>query len=94
MRFVVSKVLVGHGNQIKEMTIAIQVFGESTAFNPLESSKVRVAGLALRRRLAAYYAHEGARDPVKIILRVGTYVPRIRFERPTRRRRRLRERSE
>jgi hypothetical protein len=77
--FVVAKTLIGHGEQIKEMTVAIRVFRESTDFNPLESSKVRVAGAALRRRLAAYYACEGKRDPVRITIPVGTYVPRIRF---------------
>jgi hypothetical protein len=77
--FIVSKTLIGYSSQIKEMTIAIRVFRESVDFEPLESSKVRVAALALRRRLAAYYAAEGATDPIEILMPIGTYVPWIRY---------------
>src|SRR5260221_7596825 len=53
LTFVVAKKLLGDEDQIKQTTIAIRVFGESAEFDPLESSKVRVAGIALRRRLTA-----------------------------------------
>ena len=76
--FVVSKTLIGHADEIKEMTVAIRVYHESADFDPLENSKVRVAGVALRRRVAAYYVREGAHDPIEIVIPVGTYVPRIR----------------
>ncbi len=79
--FIVSKTLIGQADQIKEMTVAIRVFRESADFEPLVNSKVRVAALALRRRVAVYYAEEGAGDPVQIILRNGTYVPRIEYRR-------------
>lgn len=79
LAFVVSKALIGGADEIKEMTVAVRVFCESTSFDPLENSKVRVSGLALRRRLACYSAHEGARDPIEITLPVGSYVPRIRL---------------
>jgi hypothetical protein len=78
LRFIVSKTLIGRVDEIKELTVACRVFHE-TDFNPLENSKVRVAGLALRRRLAAYYAREGTRDPIEIAIPVGRYAPRIRF---------------
>ena len=79
LEFIVAKALIGHADQIKEMTVAIRVFHESADFEPLESSKVRVAGLALRRRIASYYAQEGARDSIEILIPIGTYVPRIRY---------------
>src|SRR5438093_1262952 len=50
LAFVVSKTLIGRRDDIKEMTLAIRVFKESADFDPLMNSKVRVAGLALRRR--------------------------------------------
>jgi uncharacterized membrane-anchored protein len=78
LAFIVSKTLIGQADQIKELTVAIRVFGESADFDPLVSSKVRVAALALRRRIASYYATEGARDPIEILMFMGTYVPRIR----------------
>jgi hypothetical protein len=91
--FVVSKTLIGDADTIKEMTVAIRVYRETVAFEPLENSKVRVAGLALRRRLTAYYAGEGARDPIEITIPVGTYVPRIRVHVSAPRSRRLGYRS-
>lgn len=83
LAFVVSKTLIGQAEQIKEMIVAIRVFRESTDFEPLENSKVRVAALALRRRLAEYYADEGAGDPIEIVIPIGAYVPRIRCRTPS-----------
>jgi TolB-like protein len=76
--FVVAKKLLGHTDRVKEMTIAICVFHESAEFDPLESSKVRVAASDLRRRIAAYYANEGQQDSIEIIIPTNTYVPEIR----------------
>src|SRR5262245_2872297 len=58
LAFVVAKQLLGEADQIKEMTIAMRAFQESSGFDPLESSRVRVAALALRQRVAIYYARE------------------------------------
>jgi len=77
LRFVVSKTLIGGAEEIKEMTIAIRVFHESADFNPLENSKIRVAGLALRRRVADYYAYEGLTSRIQIRFSLGSYIPRI-----------------
>jgi TolB-like protein len=78
LTLVVTKQLLGQAHRIKEITIAISVFHESAAFDPMSSSKVRVAASDLRRRLAAYYACEGRNDPVEIVIPVATYVPEIR----------------
>jgi hypothetical protein len=93
LAFVVLERLLGDADRIKEMTIAIRAFHESADFNPMESSKVRVAALALRQRLAAYYAGEGFRDPIEITLPIGTYVPRIRYREQPRSSRRRSKRS-
>jgi hypothetical protein len=85
LEFLVSKSLIGQSDQIKEMTIAIRVFGESAEFEPLINSKVRVAALALRRRIAAYYTRVGARDQIEIVMAPGTYIPIIRYRTPRRR---------
>jgi hypothetical protein len=84
LRFVVSKTLIGRADEIKELTVAIRAFRESVDFNPLENSKVRVAGLALRQRLAAYYANEGRNDPIEIAIPTGSYVPEMRKRRSRR----------
>ncbi|MGH9198252.1 MAG: hypothetical protein ACRD1T_21275, partial [Acidimicrobiia bacterium] len=77
LTFVVAKKLLSHDDQIKETTIAIRVFGESADFDPMESSKVRVAGSDLRWRLSTYYAGEGRNDPVELQIPLSTYVPAI-----------------
>src|SRR5262249_47749515 len=59
------------------MTIALRVFRESAAFDPMESSKVRVAVSDLRRRLAEYYDLVKQVDPIEISIPVGSYVPNI-----------------
>lgn len=79
--FVVAKKLLRQTDRVKEMTIAICVFNESAEFDPLESSKVRVAASDLRRRMAAYYANEGQGDSIEIIIPTSTYVPEIRNRR-------------
>jgi hypothetical protein len=76
--FVVAKTLLGDHEQVKQTTIAMRVFGESAEFDPLESSKVRVAGSALRRRLTSYYANEGKHDNIEVTIPSGTYTPKIR----------------
>src|SRR5262245_61879366 len=55
LRFVVWHSLLGQAEQIKEPTIAVYVYGEPADFNTAESSRVRVAGSGLRRRLREYY---------------------------------------
>jgi TolB-like protein len=79
--FVVAKKLLGHADRIKETTIAICVFHESAEFDPLLSSKVRVAGSGLRRRIAAYYAKEGKQDLIEITIPAARYAPEIRDRR-------------
>src|SRR5438128_899408 len=57
--YVVAKTLLGQTDRINQTAIAIAVFDESADFNPVETSKVRVAAIELRRRLTAYYRREG-----------------------------------
>jgi len=83
LTLVVIKELLGKGHEIKEMTIAISVFRESATYDPMTSSKVRVAAADLRRRLAAYYADEGRNDPIEIVIPISRYVPEIRDRRIT-----------
>lgn len=78
LSFVVLKTLIARAGEIKELTIAIRVFNESTTFEPLLNSKVRVAGFALRRRLVQYFEGEGINDPLEIRLPKGSYVPILR----------------
>ncbi len=74
LRFVVSKSLAGKAEEIKESTIALEVFGR-TGYDPKIDSVVRVEAHKLRALLAKYYQEEGAADPIRIEIPRGNYAP-------------------
>jgi hypothetical protein len=78
LRYVVENTLQGHIDLLKERTIGIDVFGRSTSYEPSDDATVRVKAGDVRKRLGIYYAEQGARDPVRIELPAGTYVPEFR----------------
>jgi len=75
LRYVVEHVLSGQAELLKERTIGIDVFGRSVDYDPGEDATVRVKAGEVRKRLGLYYSEEGALDPVRIELPLGTYVP-------------------
>ena len=54
------KTFAGEGDQIKEYSIAVDVFGRPDSFDQDVDSIVRVEANRLRKRLAEYYSGEGA----------------------------------
>jgi hypothetical protein len=75
LRYVVEHTLSGRGEMLKERTIGIDVFGRPAAYDPGEDATVRVKAGEVRKRLGLYYSTEGARNPIRIELPSGTYVP-------------------
>ena len=59
--------------QVKEYTIALEVFGRGSEFNPNTNSIVRVQARRLRGKLQEYYENEGKSDRVLIELPKGHY---------------------
>jgi len=100
LRYLITQVLEGHAEALKETVIAIEVFGRAPGrFDPKRDTIVRVETRRLRARLAAYYAREGQAAIARIELPVGSYVPLIAPAAPvraaaTRRARDLVERGE
>jgi len=78
--YVCAKTLQGASGTLKERTIAIDVFGRRTNEAVVDDNIVRVGAREVRKRLALYYAGEGAEDPVRIELPTGTYVPVFRYQ--------------
>ncbi|GAB4408919.1 MAG: hypothetical protein OHK0021_19200 [Bryobacter sp.] len=76
LRYVVEELLAGRDHLVKEYSIAEAVF-ERPDYDPKSDSLVRVEASKLRQRLAAYFAAEGAADPLLIQLPKGRYVPVI-----------------
>ena len=67
--------LNGNADTLKERTIGIEVFARPTSYDPSEDATVRVKAGEVRKRLGLYYSNQGARDPIRIELPSGTYVP-------------------
>ncbi len=78
LKYVVEHALNGQADLLKERTIGIEVFGRSTDYDPGEDATVRVKAGEVRKRLGLYYADEGARNPLRIELPLGAYVPEFR----------------
>jgi TolB-like protein len=73
--FIVEKTLAGQANEIKGYTVATQVLGRKTDFDPDKDPIVRILAGKLRRTLERYYLVQGGLDPVKIDIPKGAYVP-------------------
>src|SRR5438876_12211745 len=78
LRFLVGQHLEGRQGDLKESTIAVEVFGRRPDYDPKQDSTVRTEASRLRARLRQYYANEGSRDPLEIELPKGGYVPGFR----------------
>ncbi|MBV8810701.1 MAG: PD40 domain-containing protein, partial [Acidobacteriaceae bacterium] len=77
LKFLVEKALAHELDELKEYSIAVQVFGREDSFDPTTDNIVRVEARRLRTRLAEYYASEGRFDPLLIDIPKGTYIPQF-----------------
>ena len=74
LQFVVTKVLEGDAETLKERTLAVDVFGRDAAGDLGDDNIVRVGARDVRKLLAQYYVADGAHDPIRIDLPAGSYV--------------------
>jgi hypothetical protein len=81
LRFVVERTLEGRADELKEYPIAIAVFDKPESFDPRLDAIVRVQARAMRARLEAYYAGEGADDEIVIRCEAGSYAPSFAMRR-------------
>jgi Tfp pilus assembly protein PilF len=75
LEFVVECKITGRDDEIQEYTIGLEVFDRGESFDPRSDSIVRVEARRLRNRLADYYAKEGKRAPIRIVLPERGYTP-------------------
>lgn len=75
LRFVVEKTVDDEDVLLKEYTIATEVFGRNTDYDPRIDSVVRVQAGRLRTKLQEYYTTEGKGDQIVIDLPKGHYHP-------------------
>lgn len=75
LSYVVEQALAGRASELKGYTIAVEAFGRPAEFDPQSDPIVRVEAGRLRKALNLYFAAEGVRDPLRITIPVGAYVP-------------------
>jgi hypothetical protein len=75
LSYLCEKTFAGETDQIKEYSVALDVFDRQDSFDQDTDSIVRVQANRLRKRLGEYYAKEGASHPIHISVPVGQYVP-------------------
>ena len=77
LSYLCEKTFAGETNQIKEYSVALEVFNRGASFDQDSDSIVRVEANRLRKRLAEFYASDGASHAIQITIPVGQYVPRF-----------------
>ncbi|GGG75429.1 hypothetical protein [Edaphobacter dinghuensis] len=77
LRFVVDQAVGGHGEELKERLIGIELFDRSPNYDTGEDAIVRVTASDVRRRLLQHYGACGTRSEFRIGLPLGSYVPEI-----------------
>lgn len=73
--FIVSETITGHEEGITEHRIGVEVFDRPASYRTIEDNIVRNYARQLRKRLADYYADEGAHETMRIDIPLGGYVP-------------------
>ena len=75
MQYVVTETIAGRVDEIKGYTIATRLFGRRDDFDQATDPIVSIQAGKLRRVLERYYLVAGTRDPIRIDIPRGTYVP-------------------
>lgn len=81
LRFIVQEELDGRGDQLKERTIGVEVFGRAPDYDTTSDPIVRVTATEIRKRIAQYYQDSPNLDELRISLPSGSYVPHFEWPR-------------
>jgi Tol biopolymer transport system component len=84
LRFCVEHGRHSEKSQLKETTIAVEVFNRPADYDPKSDAIVRVHARRVRDKLDLYYRTFGANDPIRIDLPKGGYIPLIALALPYR----------
>src|SRR5262249_49453466 len=77
LTYVCDKYFSGESDELKEYSIAVDVLGRDTEFDPQLDAVVRVDTHHLRKRLKQYYAGEGGGHEIEIVIATGQYAPQF-----------------
>ena len=79
LSYVVTETLAGRGRALSERTVGRYALDRGELFDGRADASVRVRATRVRKALHEYYAKEGAKDPIRIDLPAGNYVPVFAF---------------
>ncbi len=79
LAYIVEMDLSGKASHLKGYSIGVDVFGRPPGFDAGSDPLVRVQAGKLRKLLEQYYNTEGAPDPIRIRVPLGSYVPEYSF---------------
>lgn len=75
LHLICSYYLNGQASELNEYLIGRDVFDRDDHYNPAADPIVRVGAHDIRKKLDLYYQNEGAADPVRLVVPVGSYEP-------------------
>jgi len=75
LKYIVTETINGRGEQLKERSIGIDVFGRRPDYDTNEDRIVRAAAIDLRRRIAQYYQDPEHVLELRIEVHSGSYIP-------------------
>jgi hypothetical protein len=79
MRFIVQEELEGRGDQLKERSLGIEVFGREADYDTTSDPIVRVTAAEIRKRIAQYYQESANPNELRISLPPGSYIPHFEW---------------
>ena len=79
LQYIVGEVIGGRHEELKEYSVALEVFDKQSTFDPRFDPIVRVQARRLRVLLERYYLEEGSHDDVILELPKGGYVPAFKL---------------
>src|ERR1700692_1685900 len=77
LRFVIQEELEARGDQLKERTLGVEVFGRDAGYDTTSDPIVRVTAAEIRKRIAQYYQEPGHENELRVSLPPGSYVPQF-----------------
>ena len=78
LAYTVEQTLLGNAAELKERSIAVEVFGRSPSYDANSDPVVRITAGEVRKRLTQYYYDPAHRGELVIELPIGSYVPVFR----------------
>src|SRR3954466_11034636 len=78
LSYTVEQTLLGNAGELKERSIAVEVFGRAPSYDANADPVVRITAGEVRKRLTQYYYDISHRGELVIELPIGSYVPVFR----------------